>query len=263
MASAISRKTIEAYRDRLQAHPVYGAVAGVQDLRCFMEHHVYSVWDFMSLIKYLQNTIAPARVPWVPGGDGSVRRFINELVLEEESDEGLPGADGQPTFSSHFELYLGAMKEIGADTSAVLAFVHDLPGRGVDAALNGAPVPAPARAFTRTTFDFIATDKPHVVAAALALGREHIIPCMFRAFLENMGVAEGQAPVFHYYLKRHIHLDEDFHAPLSLRLLNGLCGDDPIRQAEAAQAAERAVTARITFWDGVLEAIRGGTRSTP
>ena len=63
----------------------------------------------------------------------------------------------------------------------------------------------------------------HPWAAALALGREHIIPCMFRALLDRIGITEQDAPAFHYYLKRHIHLDEDFHAPLSLRLLEALC----------------------------------------
>ena len=256
MTAVIPPQLIESFRARLAAHPVYEAVATVRDLRFFMAHHVYSVWDFMSLIKSLQNTVAPARVPWVPAGDGDVRRFINELVLEEESDQGPPDGGKQGAFSSHFELYLGAMAEIGADTAPVMTFIRDVRERGIRQALEGHQVPLPAKAFTGTTFDFIETGKPHVVAAALALGREHVIPCMFRAFLQNMGVTDRQAPVFHYYLNRHIHLDEDFHAPLSLRLLNGLCGDDPTRQAEAVAAAEQAVAARLAFWDGVLEAIR-------
>ena len=65
----------------------------------------------------------------------------------------------------------------------------------------------------------------------------------------------SQAPTFHSYLNRHIHLDEDFHAPLSLRLLNGLCGSDPLRLEEAVHAAEQAVDARLAFWDGVHAAL--------
>ena len=61
--------------------------------------------------------------------------------------------------------------------------------------------------------------------------------------------------MFHYYLKRHIHLDEDFHAPLSLRLLDGLCDGDPVKVAEARAAAIQAVEARVEFWDGVLAAL--------
>ncbi len=143
------------------------------------------------------------------------------------------------------------MREIGAYTVAPAGFVDIAARDGIDAALAAGIAPRPAAVFTRTTFDFIGSGRPHVAAAALALGREHVIPAMFRAFLARMGVSEQQAPVFHYYLHRHIHLDEDFHAPLSLRLLQGLCAGDPVRIDEARAAAEQAVAARLAFWDGV------------
>jgi hypothetical protein len=243
---------IESLRVRLEAHPIYASVTSLDDLRVFMQHHVYSVWDFMSLIKYLQNKIAPARWPWTPSGDASVQRFINELVLEEETDISLPGQEG---FTSHFMLYLAAMREVGADADTPMRFVQMAGEQGIDAALDSGLAPAPSAVFTRTTFDFIASGKPHAVAAALALGREHVIPSMFRAFLSRMAVTEAQAPSFHYYLNRHVHLDEDFHAPLSLRLLASLCGDDDEKWREAEAAAQTAVNARLQFWDGVLAAL--------
>lgn len=251
MTIEITSETIAAFRKPLDEHPIYDAVATPADLRCFMAHHVYSVWDFMSLIKYLQSVVAPAQFPWVPQGDGNVRRFINELVLEEESDEISPGA-----FASHFELYHQAMAEVGADTAPSLNFVGVVQREGIDVALALPGVPAPSRQFTATTFGFIRRNKPHEVAAALALGREHIIPGMFRAILKRMGVTEQQAPRFHFYLNRHISLDEDFHAPLSLRLLNGLCQNDPKRIDEAVEAANMAVAARVAFWDGVYRALK-------
>lgn len=251
---AITAQVIESFRSRLEDHPLYAAIHTIEDLRLFMQHHVYSVWDFMSLIKYLQGMIAPASYPWVPAGDGDVRRFINELVLEEESDEALSGSGQQ--FSSHFELYCQAMAEIGADADAPLRFVERVRRQGVEAALSHPEVPEPSRAFTRQTFAFIDSGKPHTVAAALALGREHIIPCMFRALLARIGISENDAPAFHFYLKHHIHLDDEFHAPLSLRLLNGLCGDDPAHAAEAVAAGQQAVSARIALWDGVQTALQ-------
>lgn len=250
MSNAFEPEFIASLGERLASHPVYGALRGVEDLRVFMQHHVHSVWDFMSLIKYLQHTVAPARWPWTPGVDPTVQRFINELVLEEETDEAGPGAPGE--FSSHFRLYLGAMGEIGADADTPARFVEMAGREGIDAALASGLAPAPAARFNRVTFGFIAGGKPHEAAAALALGREHIIPAMFRAFLARMAVSEAQAPIFHYYLNRHIHLDEDFHAPLSLRLLESLCGGDAVKIAEARAAAVRAVEARIELWDGVL-----------
>ncbi len=248
----ITQESIAPFRIALDSHPVYAAVASIGDLRCFMQHHIYSVWDFMSLIKYLQQVIAPTTYPWLPQGDGAIRRFINELVLEEESDQGME----EEHFSSHFELYQGAMREIGASREAIHRFTGQLQqGMPVAEALNSADVPQPAATFTQTTFGFIDSDRSHVVAAALALGREHIIPGMFRSILQQIGISEQQAPIFHFYLKRHIHLDEDFHAPLSLRLLNELCGDDEQKISEALAAAEQAVEARLRFWDGVQQAI--------
>jgi len=107
----------------------------------------------------------------------------------------------------------------------------------------------------RTSFGFIETGEAHVVVAAFTFGREHIIPLMFRALLERMNITEQQAPAFSYYLQRHIQMDEESHGPLTLLLLNELCGSDPVRQAEAEAAACDAISARIRFWDGVLQAI--------
>jgi hypothetical protein len=251
MSTPITSDLIVSFKSTLENHPVYAAVRNLQDLRVFMQHHVYSVWDFMSLIKYLQSVIAPASYPWSHIGDASVRRFINELVLEEETDEGLEAG----TFTSHFQLYQHAMREIGADVALSSRFVNSVVQAGISTALETVAIPTPSMRFTAKTFEFIQSDKPHRVAAALALGREHIIPCMFRSILSRIGVSDQQAPVFHYYLNRHVHLDEDFHAPLSLRLLNQLCAEDQAKTQEAIAAADEAIQARIQFWDGVLEAI--------
>lgn len=252
MTQEITIDTISPFRESLEHHPIYDAIESLDDLRCFMEHHVYSVWDFMSLIKYLQAVVAPTQYPWTPQGDASVKRFINELVLEEETDETqTPGA-----FSSHFELYQQAMKEIGANVEPSAHFVQIAASEGIDNALSLASIPSPAKRFTSHTFHLITANKPHEVAAALALGREHIIPSMFRSIISRIGVSEAQAPIFHFYLNRHIHLDEDFHAPLSLRLLNGLCAGSSIKVQEAMDAGELAVKARLEFWDGVLAAIK-------
>jgi hypothetical protein len=261
MQTAITKNTIEEFTKRLENHPIYEAITTLEDLQCFMQHHIYSVWDFMSLIKYLQNEIAPTSYPWTPkngnnsinndGSNGSIKRFINELVLEEESDE----TNISGTHSSHFELYQKAMLEIGADITPSVNFINSLQTKNIREALTSSNIPEPSRVFTTQTFDFIESGKPHQVASALALGREHIIPCIFRSILKNIGITESQAPIFHYYLNRHIGLDEDFHAPLSLRLLNSLCDDDEQKTTEAIDAAKLAVNARLKFWDGVLEAI--------
>ena len=249
----LNSPTLLALRQRLDNHPIYRTVDNVQHLRCFMEHHVYSVWDFMSLVKAIQDVIAPAGHPWLPGQDESLRRFINDVVLGEESDEWT--RDGKTIYISHFRLYQHAMQEVGADVGRSNGFLNLVASAGIDAALSAKIAPHAARKFMRSTFDCLASGKPHQIMASLAVGREHIIPSMFRALLREMAIPESAAPAFHYYLNRHVHLDEDHHGPMSIRLLETLCAGDTQRIAEAQAAAETAIAERIAFWDGVMEAM--------
>ena len=255
-------ENIQKLRKELANHPIYTAITDINDLTIFMQHHIYSVWDFMSLVKYLQNQIAPTETPWLPFGDIQVRRFINDIVLGEESDEGIPLDDGTKTYTSHFNLYMQAMEEVKVGSSKLIReFVYKVASHSLSKAKQTIPIPFAAEKFMDTTFNFIYSDKPHVIAAAFALGREHIIPKMFRALLKNMNITQKEASVFHYYLTRHIELDGDRHGPMSMRMLELLCANDTIKIAEAEEAALYAIRARIKFWDGVLLAIEDARKA--
>ena len=98
------QQSLRPLRDQLFNHEVYRSIKTPDDLRTFMEHHVFAVWDFMSLLKALQRHLTGVTIPWLPQGDRNARRLINEIVLDEESDE-----DGEGGYISHFELYRAAM----------------------------------------------------------------------------------------------------------------------------------------------------------
>lgn len=255
MSSTLNLAHLRPLQQALAQHPVYGEVRDGADLQRFMAQHVYAVWDFMALLKSLQHTLAPTGSPWVPVGNPAVRRFINEIVLAEESDR-LPDAQGQVGYISHFELYCLAMREIGADTTGPLRFVDTVRSTGLSAARALPIVPAAAAQFMDNTFAMIDTGKPHIVAAAMALGREDVIPRMFRELLAQMQVDAQQAPGFHYYLQRHIDLDEGEHGPLALLMLDEVCAGDRHRIAEAEAAAEQALRARLRFWDQLCADLR-------
>ncbi|MDB6111835.1 MAG: SAM-dependent methyltransferase [Pedosphaera sp.] len=250
----IANERVEALKEQLTTHPIYEAVETLQDLRCFMEHHIYAVWDFMSLLKALQAAVAPAQTPWMPSPRPELRRFVNEIVLGEECDEYNVG--GTRRFISHFELYLLSMEEVKADTRPIRQFIAVVNDHGVEAALRLPSVPPPAIEFVRSTFQFVEEKKDHCTASAFAFGREDLIPAMFGALLERMKISEVMAPNFHYYLKRHTQLDAETHGPLALQLVAALCGKDPAREREARGAAEKALEARIVFWDGVEAAMK-------
>src|SRR6267378_3457341 len=151
--SVIANERVERLKEKLTRHPIYESVETLRDLRCFMEHHIYAVWDFMSLLKALQAAVAPAQTPWMPSSRRELRRFINEIVLGEECDE--YNVDGTRRFISHFELYLLSMEEVKADTGPIRQFIAVVSEKGVEAALRLPGVPPPAIEFVRSTFQFV------------------------------------------------------------------------------------------------------------
>jgi len=104
-------RELQPYTDQLKNHPLYDRLNSIEDIKLFMEHHVYAVWDFMSLLKGLQVELTGTTIPWTPKYNPSLTRFINEIVLEEESD-----VDEDGNYMSHFEMYLDAMDQVGAST---------------------------------------------------------------------------------------------------------------------------------------------------
>ncbi len=250
-APSTSIEAIEAriapLRQRLATHPLYSSIRTEAHLRLFMESHVFAVWDFMSLLKALQARLTCVTSPWVPTALPASRRFINEIVLGEESDE----FQGRPI--SHFELYLEAMQQAGAGTSAIHSLLSDLAGTPVLEAVRNAQIPQGPRAFLTTTFSLIASGRLHALAAAFTFGREDVIPDMFRSLVRDLNQQKaGALDTFIWYLERHIEVDGEDHGPLSLRMVSDICGKDSERWAEAAQAAEDALNARLKLWDAIL-----------
>lgn len=236
----------------LVRHPIYSMINTVERLAIFMERHVFAVWDFMSLLKTLQRSLTCIRVPWTPTTGTNTTRFINDIVLGEESDE-----DGQGGYISHFELYREAMGESGASTASIDALVRGIhEGAEPMEALVECDAPAGVAEFVRTTWSFIGTGNPHEIAAAFTLGREDIIPDMFRKFVQTLDrESGGRYSKTNYYLLRHIEVDEQSHAPLAVKMMHELCGTDLRKWQEATEAARVALTARIRLWDAIADAM--------
>jgi hypothetical protein len=243
-------KEIEPIRSKVVSHPIYSNLTTLGAIRTFMNNHVFAVWDFMSLLKSLQQELTCVRVPWVPMDDPGSRRLINDIVLIEESDEFGQG------FISHFELYMRGMAEAGAamdPMDAFLALIRD--GHQVLPSLEAARVPDPAAEFVRTTWHFIETAPLHGLAAAFAFGREDLIPDMFDQIVE-VRRREASLGTFCDYLSRHIQVDSEEHTPMAMRMLANLCGDDDVKWEECVATINTALEARVRLWDGILAEIR-------
>jgi hypothetical protein len=244
------KAAIEPARQEVVSHPIYRELTTMNAVVTFMEHHVFAVWDFMSLLKALQRRLTCVQVPWVPSGPAGSRRLINDIVLVEESDE-LSGG-----FISHFELYLEGMRQTGAKTHPIEDFIGLLrAGEPVLDSLKKADVPAPSAEFVATTWGFVEDAPVHCQAAAFAFGREDLIPDMFDQ-IAVLNSELGQLSVFMDYLRRHIQVDSEEHTPMAMQMLADLCGDDQGKWADCEQTIRSALAARATFWGGILRAIQ-------
>jgi len=241
------RKSIDTLRQEIINHQVYSIIKDVDDLKIFMQYHVYAVWDFMSLLKTLQNNLTCTNVPWFPKGSAETRHLINEIVVGEESDIDLAGIR-----KSHFELYLDAMNQCGADTSQIEKFIATLKNNGnFDSAFSAAETPKEARDFVNFTFEVINSKKDYLQSAIFTFGREDLIPSMFISIVNDIHKNFPESiSIFKYYLERHIEVDGDHHSHLSLQMTTNLCSNNEQYWEEAEQATIESLKKRIELWNG-------------
>ncbi len=247
------KSEIQEVRAELIAHEAFTWVDSLEKAQHFMEYHVWAVWDFMVLLKGLQRELTCTDTYWVPKGNAAVRRLINEIVWGEESDE---DRDGRAM--SHFEMYLEAMQEAGAETQPIRNFILDLQN-GVDpkVALAKSKAPTGAKKFVLSTLDVVERGQPHEMAAVFTFGREDLIPDMF---MEIVAGLKAQFPdklgKFTYYLERHIEVDGDVHGHLAEQMVEQLCAEDENKWLVARDASLTALQARIELWTTVLASFR-------
>ena len=234
----------------LHRHPLPQAITSIADLRLFMEHHVFAVWDFMLLLKSLQQHLAPCGVPWVPPRHSEIAGLVNSLVAEEECDV-LPENLGGPLHLSHFAIYRRAMIEIEANTSVIDTVLQQASCGDLAGSLRHRDIPAPSSRFLRTTQELIASGEVHALAAAFAYGRELLVPDLFRGLLDRLTVLELPCPTLRWYLERHITLDGDSHGPLAETMVLTLAGNDPAAHQTVQTVRRQVLADRSAFWDAI------------
>ena len=245
---------IEPLRQEIINHKVYSVINDIEDLKIFMQYHVYAVWDFMSLLKSLQIGLTSTTTPWFPVGNANTRYLINEIVTGEESD-----VDGNGIRKSHYEMYLEAMNQCGADTTAVNKFTDALKATGsFDTAYKTADVPKEAREFMDFSFEVIDGKLSHLQSAAFTFGREDLIPNMFISIVRDLNQKfPGELSLIKYYLERHIEVDGDHHSHLALEMTAELCGENEAYWKAAEEISLGALQQRINLWNGVYDEIVG------
>lgn len=246
------KQQIRPLQEELQNHNVYYQIQNLEDLQIFTEYHVFAVWDFMSLLKALQKELTCLSVPWFPKCNPRIARFINQMVLREESD-----IDQNGQAMSHFELYLKAMQEIGANTSRI-ELLSRYVERGIvlEVALDGLRISKVIKEFVQFTFDVINTRQTHRIAAAFIFGRENLVPTMFTQLVQELRTCfPERVETLLYYMERHTDVDPIEQEALINEILLELCGDDEEKWQECLETAKMALQTRIDLWNDVFKTI--------
>jgi len=250
--SNLLQNKLTPYVDVIASHPLYSLLTDKQNLIIFMEHHVYAVWDFMCLLKVLYHKIVCNTAPWYPPEDAFSAHLISKILIDEESDVTID----KKGFTSHFEIYLYAMEQLGANTEAIRnLLLHLKNGKSLNRALQQIHAPESAKNFILETFSLFELNA-HALAAAFLYGREAITQSMFLPIVKM--IEQHAAPcdrhVFEavsYYFNRHIELDGESHFPEALQMLRNLCQEDKNKWLQAENAAIFALNARLKFFTAI------------
>lgn len=249
----IVNASIQPQKDILLNHSLYKKVQNLDDLSRFLESHVYAVWDFMSLLKALQAKLTSTTTPWLPVGNPEIRYLINEIVLAEETDLNLEGKR-----QSHYEMYIDAMKDCGADTTSIEEFLKNvIATQNIFVSIKQSDLHQNIKEFLDFTFRVIDEGKPHEIAAAFTFGREDLIPAMFTEILRNFqaNFPDADLTKLIYYFERHIELDADEHGPMAMQMIEELCGNSEHRWDEVKNISIQALEKRIGLWNAIEELI--------
>ncbi len=244
---------IRTTREQIVSHTLYSQLKSLDDVKIFMEHHVYAVFDFMSLLKSLQMHLTCTVIPWLPKGNANTRYLINEIVCGEESD-----VDANGVRMSHFEMYLAAMRQAGAKTEGIEKFIAALKtGSSLEEAFEVGQTPVAAQKFVKTTFGIINNTDIATQAAVFTYGREDLIPNMFYSLVNDINKQfPNKIDQFKYYLDRHIEVDGDHHKVLAKEMLIELIAEGNSDIAAIVSDIEVSLVARRELWSGIEEILK-------
>ncbi len=245
------RDSIKEPREKLLNHKLYTEIKSIEDLQIFTSNHIFAVWDFMSLLKALQNNLTCTKVPWTPNKNSETAYLINEIVLAEETDI---SQDGKR--KSHYELYLDAMIDIGVNVENIEKNIMLLSSSdSIENSIEKLDIHPKIKEFLKFTFSIIDEGKPHKIAAIFTFGRENLIPNMFNEILHEFqnNFTEKDISKLIYYFERHIELDEDEHGPMALQMVNELAENDPLKWEEIRDISIVALEKRIGLWDAIYD----------
>jgi hypothetical protein len=215
-------------------------------------------------------------VPWVPASSPEAARTINELVLAVETDQpacnGVSGACESPDHadalhgevSSHYDLFLAAMEEAGADTRGIREFVaHIDDGSPValERAFAAGDTPDAVRQYVRhilkiarlgSMAQVLGAFVPEGVAGTRATARDAALARLLAEWTRS----GHELPRLSYYFARLARLDCGRHADRLHRVARDLGSRSGSFIEQFERSARESLAARSGLEDSVLAQMR-------
>ena len=248
----IYKKELSQLKKSIRKHTLFSNKLTNRQIAIFMESHIYSVWGFMSLLKSLQYGLSSNNLPWIPTSNttNGLVNFINEIVLSEES-EYIKGVG----FTSHFEIYLLAMKKIGAKANEIKKLIKNIEkNKKYKDAILDIKINKEVKDFLDFDIKTSQSNSLPKIIGGFTLAREQVIPNMFEYIIPAIKDKKS-AKYFITYLKRHITIDGDRHGPLATRLLKIICTSNN-DMCIAYKSGIKSLRLRLKVWDKVASEIK-------
>ena len=155
---------------------------------------------------------------------------LKGVVLEEESD-----VDKENNPLSHYEMYIDAMKQCGANTSAIESFVANVSATNIPSLT-------------------IAVNISGIRSSLPKVNAEAILCVSLLSITSKVVFKKASTPslTIGIFVAETFELDGGEHGPLALELISNLCGDDDNKWKEVEETAIACLVARKKLWDSIL-----------
>lgn len=225
----------------LEENEIYKLIDSDEKLRLYMEQQVACVWFYQILLKNITRDILSMTRSIDCRSTKELMQISCALIMEEELDDVL---DGEIT--SHLELFLESMYEVGCNMKPFLSFMESFEeGLSLEKAVEESLFCQSTKRYLLNSLTILDLSL-HEKASALFYEGEPYIPDDFLSYL-NTYHGEKVANLVLYY-ERHIEGLKKPGYSSTGRMIEILCESSSERFCEAESVAEKVMKNRISLW---------------
>ena len=251
------QNSIAPFNSKLINHKIYGQISDMRKTKIFMESHVFSVWEYLTMLKALQRELATRDISFLHENVPDLPYLINQIVLNEEIEEESRGE--YLSAMGLYQLYINSMDEIGADSNPIKYFVDCIKVNKNwnntirDTITRFDNIPIQTYEYLNYNLKMIELSEIHELAGIFFFGREDI-NSKFILLIKSNIEHEKSLSNLKNIIKRHVDDDSKNKNPILGEYINNiLCKDDDKKWKKVEISVIEAIKKRIELWDGMLD----------